>query len=57
MPSYKYVVTAPFHGYEKGQEITDPEEIQQILIDHEQRVVRVLVPDDVPPTPLETTGE
>jgi hypothetical protein len=43
--AYKYVVTQPFHGYEKGQEITDPEEIAKVLADHEQRVVRVHVPD------------
>ena len=47
--AYKYVVTQEFHGYVKGQEITDPEEIAKILADHDMRVVRVFVPDAPPP--------
>jgi len=47
--AFKYVVTQPFHGYEKGQEITDPEEIAKVLADHDFRVVRVYVPDKPPP--------
>jgi hypothetical protein len=49
--AFKYVVTQPFHGYEKGQEITDPEEIAKVLADHDFRVVRVFVPDEPPPPP------
>ena len=47
----KYVVVHEFHGYAKGQEITDPEIIADVLADNEAHVVRVYVPDDVPPPP------
>jgi hypothetical protein len=46
--AYKYIVTQPFHGYEKGQEITDPAEIARVLTDHDSRVVRVVTPDNPP---------
>ena len=49
--AYKYVVTQPFHGYNIGQEITDPDEIAEVLADHDFRVVRVYVPDDQMPPP------
>ena len=46
--AYKYIVTQPFHGYAVGQELTDPDEINEVLADHEHRVVRVFVPDPPP---------
>jgi hypothetical protein len=54
--AYKYVVTQPFHGYVKGQEITDPDEIAKVLADHDFRVVRVFVPDQPPPDQTPPTG-
>ena len=50
--AFKYVVTQPFHGYDKGDEITDPDEIAKVLADHDFRVVRVYVPDPDAPPPL-----
>jgi hypothetical protein len=34
-------VTQPFHGYEKGQEITDPDEVARLSEDREHHFVRV----------------
>lgn len=51
--AYKYIVVHPFHGYAKGQEVTDPDEIAKVLADNEAHVVRVYVPDEPaapPPT-------
>jgi len=50
--AYKYVVTQPFHGHNIGDEITDPDEIAQVLADHDFRVVRVAYE---PPPPQEPT--
>lgn len=46
--AYKYVVTVPFHDYQIGDEITDPEEIAEVLATHDPHVVRVFVPDAPP---------
>jgi len=45
---FKLVVTQEFHGYQKGQEITDPDVIAQVLAENEPRIVRVTVPDEPP---------
>lgn len=50
--AYKYIVTQPFHGYNIGDEITDPDEIAKVLADHDFRVVRV--PYDPPPPDVPT---
>ena len=50
--AYKYIVTQPFHGYQIGQEITDADEISQVLANHDFRVVRV---EYEPPPPQEPT--
>lgn len=46
----KLVTTLPFHGYAKGQEITDPEEVARLQEDREHHFVRVFVPDE--PSPI-----
>jgi hypothetical protein len=53
--AYKFIVTQPFHGYQIGQEITDPDEIAKVLADHDFRVVRVEYPDTPPPPPPQIT--
>ena len=47
----KLVTTLPFHGYAKGQEITDPEEVARLQEDREHHFVRVFVPDEPKPAP------
>lgn len=37
----KLVVTHPFGGYVKGQEITDPEAMRKAMAEHPEKVVRV----------------
>ena len=39
--AYKLVCTQPFHGYAKGQEITDPSEVARLSEDREHHFVRV----------------
>jgi hypothetical protein len=39
--AYKLVITQPFHGYVKGQEITDADEIARLSEDREHHFVRV----------------
>jgi hypothetical protein len=39
--AFKLVVTQPFHGYEKGQEITDQAEVARLSEDREHHFVRV----------------
>ena len=39
--AFKLVCTLPFHGYAKGQEITDPDEVAKLLDDREHHFVRV----------------
>ena len=49
--AYKLVCTHPFHGFEKGQEVTDPAEVAKYSADRDQHFVRVLVPDPDAPAP------
>ena len=46
--AFKLVCTQPFHGYEKGQEITDPAEVERLSEDREHHFVRVFVEDAEP---------
>ena len=39
--AFKLVCTQPFHGFEKGQEVTDPAEVERLLEDREHHFVRV----------------
>ena len=43
--AFKLVCTEPFHGYVKGQEVTDPAEVAKLMDDREHHFVRVAVPD------------
>jgi hypothetical protein len=45
MPSYpfKLICTNPFHGYERGQQILDPDEIAEHLEDREHHFVKVMM--------------
>lgn len=43
--AYKYVVVHEFQDYNKGDEITDPDEIAAVLADNPSFVVQVYVPD------------
>ena len=51
--AYKYIVTVPFHDYQIGAEITDPDEIAKVLATHDPHVVRVTVPEPTPDAPKE----
>ncbi len=46
---YKLVCTHPFHGFEKGQEVTDPEEIAKHNEQREHHFVRVAIPEEGDP--------
>lgn len=49
--AFKLVCTQPFHGYEKGQEVTDPAEVERLSDDREHHFVRVAyepAPDPAP---------
>lgn len=39
--AFKLVCTLPFHGYVKGQEVTDPVEVAKLMDDREHHFVRV----------------
>ena len=39
--AFKLVCTQPFHGYKKGQEVTDQDEVARLLNDREHHFVRV----------------
>ena len=39
--AFKLVCTLPFHGYAKGQEITDQAEVERLSADREHHFVRV----------------
>jgi hypothetical protein len=52
MPTMKLVCVQPFHGYERGDEVTDENEVSQLLTsEHEHHFVRVSVPDEQPTEP------
>ena len=42
--AYKLVCVHPFHGYDKGQEITDANEVARLLVDREHHFVKVVAP-------------
>ena len=42
--AFKLVCTHPFHGYEKGQEVTDHDEVARLSEDREHHFVRVAAP-------------
>jgi hypothetical protein len=39
------VVMQPFASYAKGDRITDPSKVTEILQDHPHRVIKISVPD------------
>lgn len=47
--AYKLVCVQPFHGYAKGQEITDPTEVAKLSSDRDHHFVRVKLSDATPP--------
>ena len=47
--AFKLVCTHPFHGYAKGQEITDPAEVAKLSEDREHHFVRVAVAEEPKP--------
>ncbi len=47
--AFKLVCTQPFHGYEKGQEVTDRDEVERLSEDRERHFVRVFFEDAPPP--------
>ena len=53
----KLVCTLPFHGYAKGQEVTDPHLVAALLDARDAHFVRVETPDepqDAAPPPART---
>lgn len=49
MPTIALVVVQPFASYAKGDQITDPNTVNDLLKDHPHHVVKVAVPDPDPP--------
>jgi hypothetical protein len=41
---FHLVCVNPFHGYEKGQMITDPAEVEKLMADREHHFVRIAAP-------------
>lgn len=39
------VVVQPFAGHAKGDRITDPDTIAKVLADHDNRVLKIEIPD------------
>jgi hypothetical protein len=52
MPDFHLVCVHPFHNYQKGQMITDPDEVAKHLIDREHHFVRIAIPPVVAPDVL-----
>lgn len=43
--AFHLICVHPFHGYEKGQTITDPSEVEKLTEDRERHFVRINAPD------------
>lgn len=55
--AYKLVCTHELHGFKKGAEITDPDEVERRLASHHHFFTKVWIPDPVPaPEPAPTTS-
>ena len=46
--AYKLVCTIPFHGFNKGDQVTDPAEVEKHLAKRDHHFVKVWVPDAEP---------
>ena len=49
----KLVCVLPFHGYAKGQEVTDPHLVDALIEARDAHFVKVSAPDVAPPEPVE----
>jgi hypothetical protein len=44
--AFKLVCVSEYHGYSKGQEVIDPEQVADLLTDREHHFVRVNMTDE-----------
>lgn len=51
------IVTEPFADYAKGDQITDSNAIDEILVEHSGQVVAVNLPDPAPDAPAKDTAK
>lgn len=48
---YHLVCVHPFHGYEKGQLITDPDEVAKLINDRDHHFVKIMDGSSAAPAP------
>jgi hypothetical protein len=54
---YHLVCVHPFGKYQKGQVVTDPDEVAELLDDREHHFVRIAAPAPAPVPPAATASK
>jgi hypothetical protein len=44
--SYHLICVHEFHGYKKGQKITDPDEVERLRSDRDHHFVKISAPEE-----------